>query len=87
MGYEGIMAKRMDSPYLLGKRSDSWLKMKPQKSAICNIIGYTRGEGHRYLLGALLIAQIRENRLIDRGRVGSGISTKVWGISSVSSIL
>ena len=79
MGYEGIMAKRIDSPYLLGKRSDSWLKMKPQKSAICNVIGYTKGEGHRYLLGALLIAQHRENRLIDRGKVGSGISTKVLG--------
>jgi len=62
-GYEGIMAKRIDSPYLLGKRSDSWLKMKPQKSAICNVIGYTKGEGHRSLLGALLIAQHRENRL------------------------
>jgi ATP-dependent DNA ligase len=79
MGYEGIMAKRMDSPYLLGKRSDSWLKMKPQRSAICNVIGYTKGEGHRSLLGALLIAQHRENRLIDRGRVGSGISTKTLG--------
>jgi ATP-dependent DNA ligase len=76
MGYEGIIAKRMDSPYLPGKRSDSWLKMKPQKSAICNIIGYTKGEGHRHLLGALLIAQHRDNRLIDRGRVGSGISTR-----------
>jgi DNA ligase D-like protein (predicted ligase) len=79
MGYEGIMAKRMDSPYLPGKRSDSWLKMKPQKSAICNVIGYTKGEGYRNLLGALVIAQHRENRLVDRGRVGSGISTKVLG--------
>jgi DNA ligase D-like protein (predicted ligase) len=77
MGYEGIMAKRIDSPYLLGKRSDSWLKMKPQKSAICNVIGYTKGEGHRHLLGALLIAQRQDNRLVDRGRVGSGISSKV----------
>ena len=79
MGHEGIMAKRMDSPYLPGKRSDSWLKMKPQKSAICNVIGYTKGEGHRHLLGALMIGQRQENRLIDRGRVGSGISTKVLG--------
>jgi len=79
MGYEGIMAKRMDSPYLPGKRSDSWLKMKPQKSAICNVIGYTKGEGHRHLLGALMIAQRQDNRLVDRGRVGSGISTKVLG--------
>ena len=76
MGYEGIMAKRMDSLYLMGKRSDSWLKMKPQKAAICNVLGYTRGEGYRNVLGALVIAQHRENRLIDRGRVGSGISTK-----------
>lgn len=79
MGYEGIMAKRMDSPYLLGKRSNSWLKMKPQKSAICNVIGYTKGEGYRNVLGALVIAQHRETRLIDRGRVGSGISTKTLG--------
>jgi DNA ligase D-like protein (predicted ligase) len=79
MGYEGIMAKRMDSPYLQGKRSDSWLKMKPQRAAICNVIGYTKGEGHRSLLGALLIAQHRENRMIDRGRVGSGISGKTLG--------
>jgi ATP-dependent DNA ligase len=79
MGYEGIMAKRIDSSYLLGKRSDSWLKMKPQKSAICHVIGYTKGEGYRNLLGALVIAQHRENRLIDRGRVGSRISMKTIG--------
>jgi ATP-dependent DNA ligase len=79
MGYEGIMAKRMDSLYFPGKRSDSWLKMKPQKSAICNVIGYTKGEGYRHLLGALMIAQRQDNRLVDRGRVGSGISTKALG--------
>ncbi len=74
MGYEGIVAKRMDSPYLPGKRSHSWLKMKPQKSAISNVIGYAKGEGSRSLLGALMIAERRDNRLIHRGRVGSGIS-------------
>jgi len=79
MGYEGIMAKKKDSYYLLGKRSDLWLKMKPQKSAICNVIGYTKGEGHRRALGALMIAQPQDNRLIDRGRVGSGISTRALG--------
>ncbi len=79
MGYEGIMAKRMDSPTFPGKRSDSWMKMKPQKSAICNVIGYTKGEGSRTLLGAPIIGEVRENRMIDRGRVGSGISTKTLG--------
>lgn len=32
-----------------------------------------------YLLGPLVIGQCRENRLIDKGRVGSGISTKTLG--------
>ena len=52
--------------------------MKPQRSAIC-VIGYTKGEGHRTILGALLIAQRNENRMIERGRVGSGISGKTLG--------
>lgn len=76
MGYEGVMAKKKDSYYLLGKRSDLWLKMKPKRSATCYVTGFTRGEGHRSLLGALAIAQKEEDRLIERGRVGSGISGK-----------
>jgi hypothetical protein len=30
LGLEGVMAKRLDSPYLPGKRSHYWLKIKPQ---------------------------------------------------------
>jgi ATP-dependent DNA ligase len=33
LGLEGIMAKRLDSPYLPGKRSRLWLKIKPRLSA------------------------------------------------------
>lgn len=29
LGLEGVMAKRLDSQYLPGKRSRSWLKIKP----------------------------------------------------------
>jgi bifunctional non-homologous end joining protein LigD len=76
MGYEGIMAKKKDSYYLLGKRSDLWLKMKPRKSAICYVTGFTKGEGYRSCMGALLIAQKEGERFIERGRVGSGISGK-----------
>lgn len=76
MGYEGIMAKKRDSYYLLGRRSDLWLKMKPRRSAICHVTGFTKGEGHRCALGALVIAQIEGDHLIERGKVGSGISGK-----------
>ncbi len=34
LGLEGIMAKRLDSPYLPGKRSRCWLKIKPALSRI-----------------------------------------------------
>jgi ATP-dependent DNA ligase len=29
LGLEGIMAKRLDAPYLTGRRSRHWLKIKP----------------------------------------------------------
>jgi len=32
LGLEGVMGKRLDSPYLLGKRSGHWLKIKPNPS-------------------------------------------------------
>jgi DNA ligase D-like protein (predicted ligase) len=76
LGYEGIMAKKKDSYYLLGRRSDLWLKMKPRKSAICRVIGFTKGEGHRQALGALVIAELVGDQLVERGKVGSGISGK-----------
>ena len=31
LGLEGIMAKHLDGPYLPGKRSRSWLKIKPEE--------------------------------------------------------
>ena len=30
LGWEGIMAKRLDGPYQKGRRSRYWLKIKPQ---------------------------------------------------------
>lgn len=72
MGYEGVMAKKLNSLYLPGKRSDLWLKMKPRHSTICEVTGYNLGEGHRERMGALLISE----QGIERGRVGSGIMDK-----------
>lgn len=33
LGLEGMMAKRLDAPYLPGKRSQHWLKIKPRQAA------------------------------------------------------
>lgn len=72
-GFEGVMAKSDASPYLIGKRSRYWLKIKPKLSSVCHIIGYTRGEGYRgRSFGALLIATRDDEGWVYRGKVGSG---------------
>jgi len=72
-GFEGMMAKRKDSPYLIGKRSRHWLKVKPRGVATCHIVGYTEGEGERRSsFGALVLATREGGRWIFRGKVGTG---------------
>jgi len=70
---EGIMAKRKDSKYFPGKRSDSWLKIKVRRSGDCFIVGYTPGKGNRsQTFGALQIAEKVSDELLYRGKVGTG---------------
>src|SRR3954467_13479206 len=65
MSLEGIMAKQRNSPYLPGKRSDSWLKIKARTTVECVIIGYSKGKGDRAsTFGALHLAELRDNDLI-----------------------
>ena len=62
MGLEGIMAKQRDSPYLPGKRSESWLKIKTRQTLECVIVGYTRGKGDREgSFGALHLARVNDD--------------------------
>ena len=77
-GLEGIMAKRKDSKYILGKRTDSWLKIKVKDTADCVIIGYTEGKGNRgQAFGSLHIAQQTQKGLLYRGKVGTGFDDKL----------
>jgi ATP-dependent DNA ligase len=74
-GLEGVMAKSLTSPYLIGKRSHHWLKIKPRDSALCYIIGYTTGKGGRErFFGALALAERKEEDWVYRGKVGSGFT-------------
>ncbi len=73
MGLEGIMAKQPNSPYLPGKRSDAWLKIKTRQTVECAIIGYTKGRGDREAqFGALHLAQANGDELKYVGKVGTG---------------
>lgn len=74
-GLEGVMAKALDSPYLIGKRSRHWLKIKPRDKAVCFIVGYSEGQGtRRESFGSLALATREKKGWRFRGMVGSGFS-------------
>ena len=72
-GLEGVMAKRLGSPYEPGVRSDSWLKVKALRTCDCVVFGYTRGEGARAgTFGALVLGLCDQGEGVYIGKVGTG---------------
>jgi bifunctional non-homologous end joining protein LigD len=70
---EGIVAKRTDSPYLAGRRSRDWLKIKPRNRQELVIAGYTKGKGRRASsLGALVLGVRTSEGLVWAGNCGTG---------------
>ena len=70
---EGIISKRIDATYRSGRGSD-WLKVKGQDTREFIAVGYTQPKGSRKGIGALLLAQPKDGKLVYAGRVGSGLS-------------
>ena len=74
-GFEGIMAKRADSKYEVGRRSRNWLKIKTHGRQEFVIAGYTKGQGRRSgRFGSLILAYWRGNELVYAGNVGTGFT-------------
>ncbi len=74
-GLEGIIAKRADSRYAVGKRSRDWLKLKGRGRQEFVIVGYTRGSGRRERsFGSLVLAVDRGGELAWVGNVGTGFN-------------
>ncbi len=72
-GYEGIMIKSMDAPYVC-KRSDYWMKWKPVISVDLEIVGFEEGTGrNKNRLGAIICEGEDNGRRICVN-VGSGLS-------------
>ena len=69
---EGVMAKKADSKYTIGKRTVDWLKIKNHKSADVIICGYTAPTGGRKHFGSLVLGIIKENTLVHAGHAGTG---------------
>jgi len=75
-GFEGVIGKRKDSVYETGRRSTSWVKIKPTRSADFVIGGYTRGKGSRAPLGAMLVGYWDKRKLHYASHVGSGFDER-----------
>ncbi len=72
-GLEGIIAKRLDSPYYPGKRTPGWIKVKNVRTTDVVIGGWLPGEGKRDgRLGALVVGYHEDGELKYAGRVGTG---------------
>jgi bifunctional non-homologous end joining protein LigD len=70
---EGIVAKRLDSPYEPGKRSGAWLKIKNVREQEVVIGGWMPGEGRRaQSLGSLVVGYYDGEELKYAGNVGTG---------------
>ena len=73
-GWEGLVAKRIDSGYRSG-RSQDWQKLKCTASQELVIAGWTEPRRSRVGLGALLVGYFDEaGHLRYAGKVGTGLS-------------
>jgi len=75
-GWEGLIAKRADSPYVT-TRSRDWLKFKCEHGQEMVIGGFTEPRGSRVEFGALLLGYYRDKRLEYAGKVGTGFDTEL----------
>lgn len=74
-GWEGLIAKRADSPYQ-HRRSEDWLKFKCISQQEFIIGGYTPRKGKRIEFGALLLGYYDNGRLRYAGKVGTGFDDR-----------
>lgn len=70
-GLEGIVAKEVASPYILGEKSSYWYKIKCWRQLQAVVCGVLVKQNH---LRSLLLAAYEEEQLIYIGNVASGLT-------------
>lgn len=77
-GLEGVMAKRLGSVYVPGKRTTDWRKVKHRQRVDVTIGGFTAGDGNReHAFGALLVGRWDGDSLRFAGGVGTGFDQRL----------
>lgn len=74
-GLEGVVAKDRKSPYVFGKKSRHWWKIKVKNKMLCTIGGFTVRGGR---LSSLLVGAYSSGELLYLGRVGTGLKEEEW---------
>jgi DNA ligase D-like protein (predicted ligase) len=69
---EGVVAKRLQSRYLPGARTEAWFKIKRQSEVICAVIGFLPSGPDDFQ--SLIIAIADKGKLQCVGKVGSGFT-------------
>jgi bifunctional non-homologous end joining protein LigD len=75
-GQEGIISKRADAPYR-GRRTRDWRKIKCTRRQEFVIIGWRKSDKKGRPFASLLLAQHEKDRLVYKGRVGTGFTDDV----------
>ena len=77
LGFEGIVAKRVDSPYRPGRRTTAWRKLKLRARQELVVGGWLPGAGRLTgTVGSVLVGYYEHphaDALVYAGRVGSGL--------------
>ncbi|MDP3987852.1 MAG: ATP-dependent DNA ligase [Candidatus Levybacteria bacterium] len=87
-GLEGVVIKKIDSPYEAGARNFNWVKLKRHSAGElndtidCVILGYIGGKGKRtaFGAGALLVGVYDEKKdeFVSVSRIGTGLTDEEW---------
>lgn len=87
-GLEGVVVKRVDSPYEAGGRNFNWVKLKRHSSGElqdtidCVILGYIFGRGKRtaFGAGALLVGiyDKEKDEFVTVSKIGTGLTDEEW---------
>jgi len=75
-GWEGIIAKKVDSIYEPGVRSRAWVKLKIEFRQEFVVGGFTEPRNSRQHIGALLLGYFDGDRLIYVGHTGGGFTAE-----------
>jgi bifunctional non-homologous end joining protein LigD len=75
--WEGVIAKRADAPYEVGRRSRSWLKLKIERRQEFVVGGWTEPRRAREFFGAILLGYYDTGgKLVYAGHTGTGFTRR-----------